>query len=164
MIFAKIVLWAMALSLAGCVGTGGGTTNDMSTAATALGGLREAKEPPSKEDMALSCAQLGTRLSNLYGRYSEIEREQRARQMQNEMVSGIVSIGATIAGGSALAGAGSAAAIRNVGLATNYGRAALAGLATQESSAQKLKDVNDSMLIAQRITQLEKVKFDKGCA
>ncbi len=163
MICTKLAPLAMFVALAGCVAGGSGTATDMISATTALNGLSAAKEPPSKEDMALSCAQVGSRLSNLYGRYSEIEREQRGRQRQSELVGGIVGIGATIAGGSALANAGSVTAIRNVGVATSYGRAALTGLAAQESSTQQLKDVNDSMLIAQRITQLEKVKFDKGC-
>lgn len=163
MIFMKMVPLVMAVALAGCVSGGGGTATDMISATTALNGLSAAKEPPSKEDMALSCTQVGSRLSNLYGRYSEIEREQRARQRQSELVGGIIGIGATIAGGSALSNAGSVTAIRNVGVATSYGRAALTGLALQESSAQRLQDVHDSLLIARRITELEKVKFDKGC-
>ncbi|WP_236858317.1 hypothetical protein [Cereibacter sphaeroides] len=59
--------------------------------------------------------------------------------------------------------AGSATGLRNVGLATDAGRSALGAVAGRESSTQQLKDVNDAMLIAQRIGQLEKVKFEKGC-
>jgi hypothetical protein len=60
-------------------------------------------------------------------------------------------------------GAGSVTGIQNAAMATSYGRAALGNLARTESSTQQLKDVNDAMLIAERVGQLEKVKFEKGC-
>ena len=150
------------LLLGGCV-SGGGTATDMVTATTAIRGVTQATEPPSTEDYELSCGDVSDRLSNLYGRYEELEREQRARQRRASLVEGAVGMGVGVLGGSALANAGSATAVRNVGLATNYGGGALSSLARQESSTQQLKEVNDAMLIAQRAAQLERVKFDKGC-
>lgn len=161
-IYMKISTLATTLALAGCV-TGGGTATQMVSATTGMRGLVQATEAPSQADYALSCDDVSSRVSNLYARYEELEKEQRARQRQTAMIGGLVDVGATLVGGAALSNAGSVAAIRNTGMAVNAGRSALTGLATQESSTQQLKDVNDSMLIAQRIGQLEKVKFEKGC-
>ena len=158
----NLLMMASALILSACV-SGGGTATEMVSATSGLRALSSVTEAPSEADSKLSCADLNSRLANLYGRYEELDREQRARQRQAAFVGGIVNVGATLAGGSALAHAGSASAIRNVGLATNYGTAALTNLTSQESSTQQLKDVNDTMLIARRITQLERVKFDKSC-
>lgn len=151
----------LAVTLSGCVT--GGTATDMVTAGAGMQGLVTATQPPSKDDYALSCPVVNQRLGNLYARYTEVEREQRARQRQSAMIGGLIDVGATVVGGSAMANAGSAAGLRNAGLATDAGRSALGAVAGRESSTQQLKDVNDAMLIAQRIGQLEKVKFEKGC-
>jgi hypothetical protein len=160
--FQVFVAASFALSLSGCV-TGGGTATDMVTATSGMRGLIQAQEPPSSEDYALSCGAVNTRISNLYARYAEIEAEQRGRQRQQALVGGIFDVGTTLIGGQAIMGAGSVTGIQNAAMATNYGRAALGNLARTESSTQQLKDVNDAMLIAQRVGQLEKVKFEKGC-
>lgn len=151
-----------ALTLSGCV-SGGGTATDMVTATAGMRGVMQATEPPTKEDFALSCGAVNQRLANLYGRYAELEAEQRARQRQQAMVGGLLDVGTTLIGGSAIMGAGSATGIQNTAMAVNVGRSALGGLANSESSAQQLKEVNSTMLIAQRAGQLEKVKFQKGC-
>lgn len=157
----KILVTAAILGLAGCVT--GGTATDMGSATTGVRGLVQATEPPSKDDFAMTCPAVTGRLANLYTRYAEIEQEQRARQRQSAVLGGIVDVGATLVGGSAMANAGSARALQTAGMATNYGRSAIGALATQESSTQQLKDVNDATLIGTRIGQLEKVKFEKGC-
>ncbi|WP_226554742.1 hypothetical protein [Celeribacter naphthalenivorans] len=156
-----VKVFIASLTLAGCVA--GGTASNMTTSNMAVSGLLQANEPPSKADYALSCQEVHQRVENLYARYSVLEKEQRARQQQASLINGVVGMGTTMVGGNAIMNAGSATAIRNASLAANYGGNALSALASQESSTQQLKDVNDTMLIAKRIGQLEKVKFEKGC-
>lgn len=153
---------SLAVLLAGCMGTGG-TATDMVTASTATRGLTQATEPPSAADRALSCAAVTTRLDNLYTRYAQIEKEQRSRQQTASLVNGVFDMGASMLGASAIMGAGSVQGVQNVAMATNYGRSALSGVMSAESSTQQLQDINDAMPIAQRAAQLEKVKFEKGC-
>ena len=65
---------ATALALAGCV-SGGGTATEMVTATSGMRGVMQATEPPSREDYALSCSAVNSRILNLYARYAEIEAD-----------------------------------------------------------------------------------------
>lgn len=150
------------LALAACMGTG--TATDMMVASTGMKNMLQATQPPSEADMALSCAEVQIRLGNLYARYEEIDRQQRARASQAAVVGGVLGVGTHLVGGQLLGAAGnSVQGMQAAAAATSYGSAALGQVITGETSAQKLRDVNDASLLAQRIGQLEKVKFEKGC-
>lgn len=151
-----------ALALAGCV-SGGGNATQMVSATSGVRGLLQAQEPPSAADYALSCSAVNTRLSNLYSRYETIEAEQRAAQRKQALMGGVLDVGSTLIGANSIMGAGSATGLQNAALATQYGRAALGSVANSESSTQQLKDITDASLLAGRVGQLEKVKFEKGC-
>lgn len=149
-------------ALAGCMG--GGTAADMMVASTGMKTMMQATQPPSAADMALSCPEVATRLGNLYARYEEIDRQQRARANQAALVDGVLGVGTHLVGGQLLGAAGnSVQGMQAAAAATGYGSAALGQVITGESSASRLRDVNDASLLAQRIGQLEKVKLEKGC-
>lgn len=149
------------LSLAACMG--GGTATDMMVASTGMKNMLQATQPPSAADMALTCPEVTVRLGNLYARYEEVDRQQRARASQAAVVDGVLGVGTHLVGGQLLGAGASVQGMQAAAAATSYGSAALGQVITGESSAQKLRDVNDASLLAQRIGQLEKVKFEKGC-
>lgn len=149
--------------LSGCVGTTGGTVTEMATATTAIRGVMSAPQPPSEADLALSCSEVNTRTANLYARFKELDAAQRKKQRKQAAVNGVINLGTGILGGVAAAGAGTVNGVRAAASATTIARGSLMGLAASEGSAARLKDVNDTTLIATRISQLEKVKFEKGC-
>lgn len=162
MMIAKVLpsMALCAVTLTGCMP--GGTPTQMATAMAGFSGVTQATTPPSKADLALSCKDVNSRLSNLYARYQVLEAEQQAKQRQTAMVDGALDIGLGILGTGMATNAGSVSAIRNAQMATAVGGGAI-GLARAESSAVSLKDVNDATAIATRTAQLEKVKLEKGC-
>ena len=155
-------LFGILFSLIACAP--GGTATDMMVASTGMKNMLQATQPPSAADMALSCPEVTTRLNNLYARYQEVDRQQRARASQAAMVDGVLGVGTHLVGGQLLGVAGSSVqGMQAAAAATSYGSSALGQVITGETSAQKLRDVNDATLLAQRIGQLEKVKFEKFC-
>ena len=151
------------LVLSGCFTGGGGTATEMVAATTAIRGVTQAVEPPSETDYKLSCNELNMRTGNLYARYAELEKEQKARQRKKNITNGLINTGITVAGIAGMGNAGTLNGVRNVGIATGVARTGLSGVASAETNTQQLKDVTNATLIAQRVNQLERVKMEKGC-
>ena len=151
------------LVLAGCLAGGAGTVTDMVTATTAFRGVVGATEPPSESDYKLACRDLNIRTGNLYARYAELEKEQKARARKKNFTNGLINTGIMAAGITGMGNANTVNGLRNIGLATDVAQAGLAGLANAETNTQQLKDVTNATLIAERVAQLERVKMEKGC-
>ncbi|WP_424753287.1 hypothetical protein [Methylobacterium sp.] len=91
----------------------------------------------------------GVRLGNLYARYEEIDRQQRARANQAALMEGVLGVGTHFVGGQLLGAAGnSVQGMQAAAAATGCSSAALGQVLTGESSASRLRDVNDASLLA----------------
>ncbi len=134
-------------ALAGCLGSG--TAADMMAASTGMKIMMQATQSPSAADRTLSCPEATTRLGNLYARSEEIDRQQRARANQAALVEGVLGVGTHFVGSQLLGPAGnSVQGMQAAAAVTSYGSAALGQVLTGESSASRLRDVNDASLLA----------------
>ena len=156
-----LILPAVAL-LAGCGGGGAGSTS-MVTSTTAIKSVMSSDTNPRPEDFELSCAEIGTRLGNLQARYDELAAKQKKKQRGKSLLSGLVNSTIGIVGGTAAAATGTVQGIQTTGVAMGAAGYAADDLINSESDSEQLRQIGEIQPLAERIVQLSKVKYEKGC-
>jgi len=158
--FRCILIVPTVVLLAAC---GGGGTS-MVTATTAMKAVASTDTNPRPEDFELSCNEIETRLGNLQGRYDELAAEQKKKQRGKSLLSGLVSSTIGIVGGTAAAATGTVQGVQATGVAMGAAGYAADDLINSESDSEQLRQIGEIQPLAERIVQLSKVKYEKGCA
>ena len=160
-LYAVEILLTAAL-LAGCGGGGGGGAS-MVTSVTAMKAVASTDTNPRPEDFELSCAEVETRLGNLQARYDELAAEQKRKQRGKNLLSGLVNSTIGIVGGTAAVGTGTAQGVRATGVAMQASSYAANDMIHSETDSEALRSIGETQPLAERIVQLSKVKYEKGC-
>ena len=122
-----------------------------------LTGLGPSTAALDDQTLALSCADLSTRNSNIHARVKELEAEQKAEARTNAVTDAVVGAGLT-----AIMGAGMQGGLSGIRTAST----AVQGIETVRNAERGLgsmASVSDSVALVQRSSQLQRAMIEKGC-
>ncbi|TRD15780.1 hypothetical protein [Palleronia caenipelagi] len=105
---------------------------------------------PTATDLALSCPQISAELSRVYAEQKVVDGQVRRQSVANDMTSGVLDAGLTMAGAR-----GGLSGLRAAGAASTAAGAITASGGTAAQSRQ--------IALAQRTIQLERARVQKGC-
>lgn len=152
------ICFGLVCLLSACATGGGGSATSMATSTAAVSSVLGGGGRPSDADLALSCAEIQSRLSNLYARYQEIEAAETAKRRKGAVTGAIADMGMAVLGGKMIGGISSVGGLRGMQTAS-----AVSSIIAVENNGPNLQTVNDATAIATRTGQLERAKVEKGC-